>query len=152
MNRELNEEQAAYYQKMQGYYDAGIVREVYATDDFALISLGELCYLIMPYMMLGAEPVGVFADENCIRGIVSGELHFWMYMKHIFSNIDTYSNIIYNMSSEKVDVWVKWVEESRPKVVCQINLELEKEIPHMAKKPEKKPGFFARLLGKKKSE
>ncbi|MBQ8287659.1 MAG: hypothetical protein IJX76_02675 [Clostridia bacterium] len=149
MNRELNEEQAVFYRQIQEYLDAGIIREVYSTEEYTLVCLGELIYAIMPYSMLNGEPIAIFVNEDAIRRIAKSTLSYFNILKGVYSNPDRYGSMIYDMSSKKLEFWKNWVIEAPSLMESKRDLDLEKEVLQLVQQPEKKPGFFERLLGKK---
>ncbi|MBQ8287658.1 MAG: hypothetical protein IJX76_02670 [Clostridia bacterium] len=150
MNREPNLDKTAYYQKMQGYYDAGILRDVYTTDLYAIASFGELCYIVVPYATVGDDAIGIYVNEEAIRNITKSDKRYRSYVHEILENVEIYGQMIYHFSTHSVQFWKEWIEERKSFVKSQINPAFESEIREMhSVMTAKKPDLFSKLFGKR---
>lgn len=129
MNKEL------FYQKMQPYFEQGIVREIYNSEHFSILSVGERVYVACPYILLENEPYGIYMNPSVMKKIVEKNRKIYPIIEEVFSNIALNKDLIFVFNSNKIEFWKKWIIEN--KNVNKINYSLEEEISEMSKSKSK---------------
>ncbi len=126
LNKEL------FYQKMQPYFDAGIVREVYRSDSLCMLSVGEKVYVACPYLLWADHPYGIYMNEKVMLDIaqVNGEL--FTIIEQMLGDLNRYKRILYYFHSERIDYWKQWIVDNRA-FPTKMNPKLEKKLKKLEK-------------------
>ena len=103
-----NQTKELFYQKMQPYFDNGIVREVCASEFMSVLSIGEQIYVACPFMLLktspyGNSPYGIFMNHSVLKEMVVNERKFFLLIKDIFKNIYEYKQLIFCFSEDNLE-------------------------------------------------
>lgn len=125
MNKEL------FYQKMQPYFEQGMVREIYSSDHVCIVSFGDVCYVACPYILLEGEPYGIYMNPNIMKKIVEKNRFIYPLIDEVFSDVELNKNLIYDFSSDSIDFWKQWIIQNRKS--SKIDYNLEEEIAQMSK-------------------
>lgn len=124
---------AEFFQKMQPYYDAGLIRNIYVSDHLCILAFGELLYVACPYIPISDMPVGIYMNEHIMKQLVEKNRLIYLYVNEVFSDVKSNRNLIYDFSASKIDIWKEWLKEERNKVKSAINPIFEKEIQMLSK-------------------
>ena len=125
MNKEL------FYQKMQPYFNEGMVREIYSSEHFTILSFGEKVYVACPYILLNNEPYGIYMVPSVMKRIVEKNRKLFPIINEVFSDVASNKDLIFYFSSDRIDFWKNWLVQN--KNVNKIDYHLEEEIAQMAK-------------------
>lgn len=100
-----------FYQKIQPYFDEGILRMVYEAECLVIFAFGEICYIACPFVMVNNEPSGLYVSSKVIRELVSNNRYIFPLMKKIFGDIQKYQSLFYNFPEDKIDIWKVWIKD-----------------------------------------
>ena len=98
-----NQTKELFYQKMQPYFDNGIVREVCASEFMCVLSIGEQIYVACPFVLLDNSPFGIFMNHSVLKKMVVNERKFFSLLKNIIENIYEYKQLVFYFSEDNLE-------------------------------------------------
>ena len=117
-----------FYDKMQPYFDVGIIREVYNDEYFSIISVGELCYVLCPKMFDKSEPYGLRLSPVNLRKVVKNNNFGLELFNLAFVEHERYGRLFAFFSKDKIDLWKKWIVDHQKLIKPTIDYNFEEEI------------------------
>lgn len=129
-DKEIKMRKQIFYEKMQPYFNQGLVREIYSSDHVAILSVGEIVYVACSYILLANEPCGIFVNGNVMKKIVKKNRYIYPLIQRVFSDVEENQNLIFDFSYDNIGFWKKWFGENQN--VNKIDPKLEEEIQRMA--------------------
>ena len=121
MNKEL------FYKNIHPYEQLGMVREVCSTEHLTIISLGEIVYIVCPYILAESNyALGVYMNSESIKQIIKNDNDIYPYISAVFNDIDKRDKLTLCFSPEKIDYWKKWIDNN--KGINKIDYQLEEEL------------------------
>lgn len=118
-----------FFVKIQPFYDAGLLREIYRCDHFSVYAFGERVYIACPYIMLDEIPYGVYMNPSVLRKIIRTNRKIYPIINEVFGDIELNKDLIFMLQEDKVQWWKQWLAEN--KNVNKIDKDLEQEIKHV---------------------
>lgn len=123
-----------FYEQMQPYFEQGLVREIYSSDHLCMLCFGELCYVACPYVFLDNAPFGVYVTHNSMRKLAQKNRLIYPYVNEVISDLSVGKNMFYDFPIDKIDVWKKWIADTRLTAKPKIDHQLEFELSGMSKR------------------
>ncbi len=134
MNKELfyqqkESDKKKFYQKMQPYFDQEMVREIYSSLDFSILSFGERVYVACPYFSDDEPPFGIYMTPNVMKKLVEKNRLIYPLATKVLNNLS--SNLLFNFDLKRFEFWKQWIIDNKD--VNKIDYNLETEIAQMSK-------------------
>lgn len=131
IEKELDKEK--FYNSIQPYVDAGLVREVAALDNCSLLCLCEKVYVACPYVVSkGNYAVGyIMTNEENVKYIVNNDSRIYSFIDKVI-NRKEYRSLLCMFDPEMMNLWVKYCDSL--KSVNVVNPEFEAELTAKSKK------------------
>ncbi len=141
--------QYKFYAKMQPYFDKGMVRIIYSSEDVVILALGEICYIACSCILINDEPIGIYATERIMRKVVVNNRYIHMLLHELLSDIYKHRGSFYNFPVTKIDIYEKWIDDNKNKGISAIDLEFERELAELCttSKIHTKTGLSDRIKG-----
>lgn len=117
-----------FYRQMQPYFEQGLVREVYSSDDVCILAFGELCYVACPYILANNQPFGIYTNHNFMKKLVDKNRLIYPLVEEVCHDVNAMERLVYNFPIEKIDFWKKWIEDFNIKGISEIDHQLEEQI------------------------
>lgn len=112
--------------KMQPYYQAGILREIYMCDHFSVYAFGETLYIACPHIMLDDIPYGLYMTPSVLRKIIKAHRRIYPIIDEIFSDVELNKDLIFMLQKDRIQWWKTWLIENQN--VDKIDKNFESEI------------------------
>lgn len=129
-------EKDLFYQKLQPYFEQGLLREVVSNEHFAILSVGDRVYVACPYIMLDNMPYGIYLKENGLRLVCNDNAMIYSMSLDLLKNINKYQKLLFVFSEDRINFWKKWIAEN--KNVNKMNYEFEEELNSKIKSSKKR--------------
>lgn len=118
-----------FYQKMQPYFDQGMVREIYSSLDFSILSFGERVYVACPYFSEDEPPFGIYMTSDVMKKLVKKNRLIYPLTSQVLNKLS--SNLLFNFDLKRLEFWKQWIRDNKD--VNKIDYNLEAEIAQMSK-------------------
>lgn len=118
-------EKNLFYKKMRPYFDNGILREICSTDDFSVMSLGEIYYVACPFSLLADEPYGIYMNQNVLRKIMKDVSEFYATLQDIINDLANCKKIFFYFSIEDINLYKQWIKENAHAIRYDYDFEAE---------------------------
>lgn len=103
-----------FYEKMKPYFEQNIVREIYKTDTFTIMNVGEIFYVGLPYFILENEvPFGVRLGTEVIEKCINDHTHFFSIISIAVENYSEYENYFVTFGFEQLQDWLCFIEKHK---------------------------------------
>ena len=126
MNKDL------FYKKMQPFFESGLAREIYSSDQVCMLSFGEICYVGCTYELMDGSPIGVFMSPDVMKNIVKENRQIYPLLQVMFNDFDRFKGMIFDFSQD-INIWKNWIIENKNNNVSTIDYQLEEEIAKISK-------------------
>lgn len=117
-----------FLERVKPYQDENMLRMVYSGNHFAICALGELTYVVFPYMLSSEGPIGMYTSHGMFEKLVARERYVYALFKELMKDVKRYADIIYDLSLDNMDYWRKWINKKQKEVTSNIDLELESKL------------------------
>ena len=137
-----------YYENINKYIDAGLIKELYSNENFSIINLGNQCYLWCPFHMYkgSKKQFGLQIAKEAIKTIINSPREIYVWAQNL-SN-DKFQQYYVDLSSDNISL-LPWLVEKVDTPSHIIDIQLEEEIMNTYKKDENKENVSS-LFGRSK--
>lgn len=119
-----------FYEKMNPYFEQGLMREVYSGENASILSVGELFYIACPLDILSTkgEPFGVYFTNDGLKKITDNNAYLYSVLYILLDDMKNQQSRFYPFAADKVDFWKSWINERKKTFKSLIDYSFEQEL------------------------
>lgn len=126
-----NEKKNIVYEKLQPYFDAGLLREVYTSNTMSIFAMGEIFYIGCPFVITNDEVMGLYIKPESMMNFVENNRLLYSAFRQAVNYIEDYDEKIYHLTPDNLESYKRYVASLKAEKVFALDPILEAKIKDM---------------------
>ncbi len=122
-----------FYKMLEPYFQQGLVREIYSSNDACVLSVGEIYYVVCPYLIIDNIPLGLKLSQDHIKEVIEDKELFDLVIENVFNDFDKKKDMVFPFSKGDLESYKEWIKECKTDGISEVDYNFEEELAQMSK-------------------